>query len=285
MIGITNAGGGNLDQFGIRLLHAFPANPKEGDIVCYYGLDTPIGEITPYGISTDRVDEAQDGYTFIHIDATPQQFPVIFGASLHKRNPTLGLSCYWGPVLQKINGKYVYMKAVLRAGGEWKQISESYNGELFANGNQYTDVTGGWTSTGARQKGWDFLSQRAPSLNIGTNMVVKQTLNPCMGAVYTNKMIDVTNYNRLIIDAKWNIGGAGTNNGFGVGVSRGMPDMYEPVAQMIIDTAQSAQNYDGTWAVDLSNVSGGVYVFIDSHLHAGADTVDNTVTFRKIWLG
>lgn len=286
MIGITNAGGGNLDQFGIRLLNEFPENPKEGDIVCYYGLDTPIGEITPWGISTDRVDESQDGYTFIHIDVVPQQFPVAFWASLHKRNPSLGLSCYWGPVLQKINGKYVYMKAVLRAGGEWKQISESYNGELFANGNQYTDVTGGWNPTGARMAPWnEGWGGYSPTMDIGTNMVVYQASNPHFGTIFTRNAINVTNYRTLKANVQYDLKGPGFNNGFWLGVTTSTGDQYSPLASFMAQTDSGNKSYDGVINIDISGVSGNVYVFIACVRHSHVSEFGtNPVTFRKIWL-
>lgn len=288
MIGITNAGG-NISKFGIRLLNDFPAIPKEGDIVVYYGLGTATGEITPWNFGEDRVDQAQEGYTFIHIDSAPQQFPVTFWAILHERDPLLGLSCYWGPVLQKQNGKYKRMTAKLYAGGEWKQISQEYNGELFANGNQYTEYTGGWVSTANCQNGWyvdgseKWIWPHAPALEISTVMKIWQTSNPWVGTVFTGKAVDVTNYSKLYVDLQYNCIGAGVNNGFNVCVTKSNGNNFTPLAEYNVDTGNGNKSYDGTIAIDLSSISGEVYVAIASHQHGGVDTGNNIVNIRKIW--
>lgn len=42
-------------------------------------------------------------------------------------------------------GAWVAADTYMYLGGSWVQIASAWNGELFNNGNQYEDVTGGWS--------------------------------------------------------------------------------------------------------------------------------------------
>lgn len=259
MIGITNAGG-NISTFGIRLLNDFPANPKDGDIVIYYGLGTAKGEITPWVINEDRVDQAEDGYTFIHIDSAPQQFPVTWWASLHKRNPFLGLSCYWGPVLQKKNGKYKQMTAKLYFTGEWHQISAEaplWDGYLYKLGNnQYTDYTGGWVGGTYNSEGTlDYTASGSPD-----------------SVIRTAKAVDITNFNTLVFDGiMWgnNSGGAFGGN---ILVCRGA-DGSGVVAQKNLGSTAWGQ-----YSLDISSVKGSYYI----RFQVGGN--DHSIRMRNCYL-
>lgn len=268
MIGITNAGG-KISKFGIRVLHDFPANPKEGDIVIYFGINSAIGEITPWGISEERVDQTADGYTFINIGTVPHQFAVTFWASLHPKDPSLGLSCYWGPVYQKINGKYKRMKAMLRAGGEWKQISDEYNGELFYQGNQHTDVTGGWTGMVRNPDVSTNVADPAnPNLYSDANAVEGGT-----AWFRTVNKVDMTNYRTL----KWAGWGFGENSGGKYGAHCTVHDNPSTDSGIISDV--SFQN-EGTYSMDISGISGAHYITFRA-MGSGAQRV----SISKVWMG
>lgn len=267
MIGITNAGG-NISKFGIRLLNDFPANPKDGDIVIFYGLDAAIGEITPWFTGEDRVDQAQEGYTFIHISDAPKQFPVTFWATLSKKDPTLGLSCYWGPVFQKKNGKYKRMTAKLYVGGEWKQISAEYNGELFYQGNQYTEHTGGWTGMVRNPSVSTNVADPAnPNLFSDANAVVGGT-----AWFRTVNKVDMSSYRTL----KWTGWGFGENSGGKYGAHCTVHDNPSTDSGIISDV--SFQN-EGTYSMDISGISGAHYITFRA-MGSGAQRV----SISKVWM-
>lgn len=168
----------------------------------------------------------------------------------------------------------------------WVQFSWSYNGELFDNGNQYTDVTGGWNPTGARMSPWnEGWGGVAPTMDIGTNMVVYQASNPHFGTIFTRKTIDVTNYRTLKANVQYDLKGPGRNNGFWLGVTTRNGDQYVPLASFMAQTDSGNKSYDGVISIDISGVSGSVYVFIACvrHTHI-SEFGTNPVTFRKIWL-
>ena len=52
---------------------------------------------------------------------------------------------YPNSVKQYIGGTWKDVSAKVYQGGAWVQIAPAWNGELFDNGNQYEDVTGGWS--------------------------------------------------------------------------------------------------------------------------------------------
>lgn len=283
MIGITNAGGGK-DRYRTKVFGgtSAPANPKEGYIWVRTSVPISTYEINGWtsGVPNWSVKE---GYVYIYGKPTYEESKIV--NVLYDKNELILFN--FALCAQQHNGVWSAKDAYVYHLGSWIQFSTTYNGELFYQGNQYTDVTGGWTSTNFRLSGWTFLGPLAPALEIGTNMKVYQTSNPKMGTVFTNKAIDVTNYKQLIVDAQWNIRGAGRNNGWGVQVVRTKSDQYTVVGSYFIDTANGNKSFDGTFvAVDLSNITGNVYIGIDSHMHGSIQDEDgyNTVTIRKMQL-
>ena len=283
MIGITNAGGGK-DRYRTKVFGgtSAPANPKEGYI--WVRTSYPISDY-----EMNCWSNILPGYFM------KDGFIYIYGEPAYDANRVVSIIDDKGNMIlfnfkkcmQQQGSTWHTMDAFVFHNGSWMQFSTTYNGELFYQGNQFTDVTGGWVSTSARLNGWTHLGPLAPALEIGANMVVYQTSNPKMGTVFTNKAIDVTNYKQLIVDAQWNIRGAPRNNGWGVQVTRTKSDMYSVVGSYFIDTASGNKSFDGTFvAVDLSNITGNVYIGIDSHMHGSIQDQDgyNTVTIRKMQL-
>ena len=284
MIGITNAGGGK-DRLRFRLFAGQnpPNNPKQADVFVRTDV-LPINEWQLRGEAHPLTWLEHETDIILQTSSTPtgSAFVDIFNSSSSNKGRIYEtfMSC-----IQQVSGKWVKREAYVWNNNKWVQFSTTYNGELFYQGNQFTDVTGGWASTGARVAGWTWLGSLAPALEIGTNMKVYQTSNPKMGTVFTNKAIDVTNYKQLIVDAQWNIRGAGRNNGWGIHVTRIKDDNYGELASYFIDTAHGNKSFDGTFvAVDLSNITGNVYIGIDSHMHGSIQDEDgyNTVTIRKM---
>lgn len=287
MIGITNAGGGgNKNQFyqtynGLTA----PNNAIQGDI--WVKTERTI---TYVSITSEQMHipfwSSDDGYVFIV--AGPAWVDDKY-ASFDRRKKhfmTLyPLRCYMA-----IDKKWVSMDAFIRNyKGKWFQFSSTYNGELFANGNQYTEHTGGWVSTANCQNGWyvdgseKWIWPHAPALEISTVMKIWQTSNPWVGTVFTGKAVDVTNYSKLYVDLQYNCIGAGLNNGFNICVTKSNGNNFTPLAEYNVDTGNGNKSYDGTISIDLSSISGPVYVAIASHQHGGTDTGNNVVTIRRIW--
>lgn len=290
MIGITNAGGGN-GVWRVTTVYntpSFPSNPKEFDIV----LDTTVplinGEITS-NVTSKPDWSASEGHWYVGI--TRGNFSGESDSAYYARNRknNHGISGYPCCAFQRINGQWKQLNGFIWHNNQWVQFSWSYNGELFYQGNQYTEHTGGWVSTANCQNGWyvdgdeKWIWPHAPALEIGTVMKIWQTSNPWVGTVFTGKAVDVTNYSKLYVDLQYNCIGAGVNNGFNVCVTKSNGNNFTPLAEYNVDTGNGNKSYDGTIAIDLSSISGEVYVAIASHQHGGTDTGNNIVNIRKIW--
>lgn len=289
MIGITNAGGGGnglLRMISVYGAPSAPANPKEWDI--FINTSTPLsqGEITT-NVLTKPSWTAIEG-TF-YVGLKPGGFDTGSQYLAWNNKHHFSISGYPAQAFEMINGQWRPMNAYVWHNNKWVQFSWSYNGELFYQGNQYTDVTGGWVSTANCQNGWyvdgseKWIWPHAPALEISTVMKVWQTSNPWVGTVFTGKAVDVTNYSKLYVDLQYNCIGAGVNNGFNICVTKSNGNNFTPLAEYNVDTGNGNKSYDGTIAIDLSSISGEVYVAIASHQHGGTDTGNNIVNIRKIW--
>ena len=285
MIGITNAGGGK-DRLRFRLFAGQnpPNNPKQADVFVRTNV-LPINEWQLRGEAHPLPWLEQETDIVIQTSSSPSgsAFVDIFNSSANNKGRIYEkfMSC-----IQQVSGKWVRREAYVWNNNKWVQFSTTYNGELFYQGNQFTEVTGGWNPTNARiypwNEGW---GMRAPIMNIGTNMVVYQDSNPVFGTIFTRNKIDVSKYKALKADVQYDLKGPGHNNGFWLGVSTSNGDQYRDVAAFMAQTDHGNKAHDGVITIDLSNVSGSVYVFIAvvRHTHV-SEYGTNPVTFRKIWL-
>lgn len=131
------------------------------------------------------------------------------------------------------------------------------------------------------------MNARAPDLQIGSVMKVWQSTNPVCGTVFTRNMVDVTNYSKLNVNLQYNCIGPGLNNDFGILVTKSNAHQYQPLVNYFVDTSTgSPKTFDGTIALDLSSISGSVYVGIFSMMHGSHENGNNNdVNIRKIWRG
>ena len=283
MIGITNAGGGK-DRLRFRLFAGPnpPDNPKQCDVFVRTTV-LPVGEWQLRGEGHPLGWQEKERDIVIQTSSTPtgSAFVDILQPKNGGRIYETFMSC-----VQQVSGKWVRRDAYIWNNNKWVQFSSTYNGELFYQGNQFTDVTGGWNSFGTRMYPWnEGWGGAAPTMGIGTNMVVYQASNPKFGTIFTGTSIDVTNYRTLKANVQYNLRGAGRNNGFWLGVTVETNDQYHPLASFMAQTDSGEKSYDGDISIDISGITGRVFVFIAvvRHTHV-SEFGTNPVTFRKIWL-
>lgn len=136
--------------------------------------------------------------------------------------------------------------------------------------------------------GWtdgEWMDSDAPVLEIGTDMKIYQANNPKFGTVFTSKMLDVSACSKLCVDLEYNILGKGFKNGFGIHLTKTNTNGYNPLVTYFVDTAKEDKSYNGVVTMDLSGVSGNVYLAISSHRQSHLEQHPyNIVTIRKIWL-
>lgn len=292
MIGITNAGGGGRDHLAVDVVVSVnpPNNPKNRLI--WVQSDKPMWGWEINQNDQDTSWQVADGYVVIRRDANFDGWKapnIDLIKSYNGETPKKQAMIKLLSASQRMNGGIKRLNAFVWDDTKWVQFSSAYSGELFANGNQYTEYTGGWVSTANCQNGWyvdgdeKWIWPHAPALEISTVMKIWQTSNPWVGTVFTGKAVDVTNYSKLYVDLQYNCIGAGVNNGFNVCVTKSNGNNFTPLAEYNVDTGNGNKSYDGTIAIDLSSISGEVYVAIASHQHGGVDTGNNIVNIRKIW--
>ena len=282
MIGITNAGGGK-DRLKTRLFCQLnqPYPPKDADLWVETSHPVGICNITHWQNYTPGWN-GTEGEVFIWADPAYGDHVIDI-----LKDKYLGLRIRFGKCWQWFSGKWNSVNAyVYISGYGWHKFSSTYNGELFYQGNQFTDVTGGWNPTNARMYPWnEGWGGVAPTMEIGTNMVVYQASNVHFGTIFTRNKIDVSKYKALKADVQYDLKGPGLNNGFWLGVSTSNGDQYRDVASFMAQTDTGNKSHNGVITIDLSNVSGSVYVYIavarQSHV---SQFGTNPVTFRKIWL-
>ena len=282
MIGITNAGGGK-DRLKTRLFCQLnqPYPPKDADLWVETSHPVKVCDIAHWQNYTPGWS-GMEGDVFIWAD------PAYGDHVIHiLKDKYLNLNIRFGKCWQWFGGKWNSVNAyVYISGYGWFKFSSTYNGELFYQGNQFTDVTGGWNPTNARMYPWnEGWGGVAPTMEIGTNMVVYQASNVHFGTIFTRNKIDVSKYKALKADVQYDLKGPGFNNGFWLGVSTSNGDQYRDVASFMAQTDHGNKAHNGVITIDLSNVSGNVYVYIavirQSHV---SQFGTNPVTFRKIWL-
>lgn len=282
MIGITNAGGGK-DRYRTKVFGgtSAPANPKEGYIwvktstpISNYDINSWLNVIPGYSM--------KDGFTYIYGKPEWEANRVV--NVIDDKGNIIYFN--FGICIQQQGSTWHTVDAFVFHNGSWMQFSTTYNGELFYQGNQFTDVTGGWNPTNARMypwnEGWGMV---APTMEIGTNMVVYQASNVHFGTIFTRNKIDVSKYKALKADVQYDLKGPGFNNGFWLGVSTSNGDQYRDVASFMAQTVDGNKAHNGVITIDLSNVYGSVYVYIAVVRHSHVSQFGtNPVTFRKIWL-
>ena len=249
MIGMTNATGGK-DRLRYRVYGGTtpPASPREYDF--YIKTTTPItafelnswtnaqptwfvGNGHVYIVSevwnTDSINLVKDGN----------------GISL----PFLPKWCW-----QQINGQWYQMEAYFYRGG-WVKFSDykdtpPWSGTLFYNGDQYTDITGGWTGA----------DNYSPNL--------RATLYSGTITVSTASAVDLSGFSTL----KFMGSGNGANSG----------GTYSAKCKIVNESGVEVASVDfqsnGTYAVSVAALSGKHYVRF-----VAAGSRGNNLNISKVW--
>lgn len=249
MIGMTNATGGK-DRLRYRVYGGTtpPASPREYDF--YIKTTTPItafelnswtnaqptwfvGNGHVYIVSevwnTDSINLVKDGN----------------GISL----PFLPKWCW-----QQINGQWYQMEAYFYRGG-WVKFSDykdtpPWSGTLFYNGDQYTDITGGWTG--------------ADSYNPN----LRATLYSGTITISTASAVDLSGFSTL----KFMGSGNGANSG----------GTYSAKCKIVNESGVEVASVDfqsnGTYAVSVAALSGKHYVRF-----VAAGSRGNNLNISKVW--
>lgn len=238
---LTRRGGDTPLNFKIRGGTAEPASPAANTIWVNTG-DT----ITGWTFAAAAPSEPFAGMVWFQIGTSSG---VAFNAI--KKN---GIEIYPVGCKQYLSGTWESKSARTYLGGGWV---DWWNGELFANGNQYPDVTGGWTSTAVGPVEDENI---LPVLSFeGAFMDAAIAESNVGGTVHTVNKIDLTEYSGLVLEFEWVSGEAHVYDA--LYICEEIKDPYR--------TYHAAKSdYWGTnttVTLDVSAYSGSYYVCIGMH--------------------
>ena len=142
MIGKTNGGGKDRLRPTIYGGTTRPSNPKNGDFYLYTGTAISGTELNGFmsGFPTWTMPEG-----FVYIGSGGAYNDSSYVNLINVRNGIHNFCpccCY-----QVEGGKWYRKDAFVYRNGAWLKFStfaQQWDGTLFYNGNQYTDITGGW---------------------------------------------------------------------------------------------------------------------------------------------
>ena len=251
MIGKTNGGGRDRLRPTIYGGTTTPSNPKNGDFYLYTGTVISGTELNGFmsGFPTWTMPEG-----FVYIGSGGTYNDSIFVNLINVRNGMHNFCpccCY-----QVEGGKWYRKDAFVYRNGAWLKFStfaQQWDGTLFYNGNQYTDITGGWVGNGIS------------STTVGTNLsLIVANTSPYLT---TQNAIDLSGYTKLHMIAD---GNAGQYSYFGI--SSNVPSNARP------NYIASATFIGGENVLDVSAINSG-------HISIGATASWGvTINISKVWL-
>ena len=248
MIGKTNGGG--RDRFRPKVYGGTtaPANPKNGDFWIYTS-----GLIT--GVEWNSWTHSFPGWTmsdgFAYIVSGGYNSDIVVDLSavrngLHYFCPN---DCY-----MQHGGKWYRETAYVYRNNAWKQFStwaQSWDGTLFDNGNQYTDITGGWTGA----------NSYSPNLSA--------TLYSGTITISTARAVDMSRFSTL----KFTGSGNGANSG----------GAYSAKCKIFNESGAEVASLDfqnnNAYAMSVAALSGKYYVRFTASGSRG-----NNLNISKVWL-
>ena len=251
MIGKTNGGGKDRLRPTIYGGTTTPSNPKNGDFYLYTGTAISGTELNGFmsGFPTWTMPEG-----FVYIGSGGAYNDSSYVNLINVRNGIHNFCpccCY-----QVEGGKWYRKDAFVYRNGAWLKFStfaQQWDGTLFYNGNQYTDITGGWVGNGIS------------STTVGTNLsLIVANTSPYLT---TQNAIDLSGYTKLHMIAD---GNAGQYSYFGI--SSNVPSNARP------NYIASATFIGGENVLDVSAINSG-------HISIGATASWGvTINISKVWL-
>ena len=251
MIGKTNGGGKDRLRPTIYGGTTRPSNPKNGDFYVYTGTAISGTELNGF-ISGFPTWTMPEGFVYIGSGGTYSDSSYVnlinVRNGIHNFCPCC---CY-----QVEGGKWYRKDASVYRNGAWLKFStfaQQWDGTLFYNGNQYTDITGGWVGNGIS------------STTVGTNLsLIVANTSPYLT---TQNAIDLSGYTKLHMIAD---GNAGQYSYFGI--SSNVPSNARP------NYIASATFIGGENVLDVSAINSG-------HISIGATASWGvTINISKVWL-
>lgn len=239
IINLTGGGGGGLN-FTVVGGTSQPVNPKENTI--WVNTET---EISGWAFSATEPGSPVEGMVWIY---TGKSSTVEFNAL--KKN---GIQVYPISAKQYVGGAWVDVTAKSYQGSEWVDwFSGTY---IYKNGDQCTDITGGFTTIPRTGDYWD----GNPQVSYNTDHIAFSGSHGSSYASYTStvNMIDLTNINTVVINVASFTGGSYTHGRIAATKTRDSQNSIHGTAAAL---KQFEITDTGEIELDVSSLSGGYYI-------------------------
>ena len=231
---MTNGGSGGASlNFKVVGGTTEPTSPSENMI--WVNTDA---EITSWIFSSTAPETPEEGMVwFLASTSSDYEFNAL------KKD---GIQVYPAAAKQYIESAW---KDVVASSYQNDKFNTWWNGVLFDAGNQYDAITGGWK--GVNGEGYSY--------SIGTAMTLTRVTAGDNAALYTNKKINVTKYNRLtVVFNDVDIPVVWEGNNLNIGLTSANTGSYPGMVARTSTSARGAQ----TLNVDISSITGEFYVCI-----------------------
>ena len=176
---------------------------------------------------------------------------------------------------QYLDGAWTSFKMLCFQNGVW-QYRLLY---LYNKGDLCTDTTGGWSTAKYKADHWypsDItLSKKTDYLSIVT---VSDDDN-MQGAFFTTNTIDVTNFNKLYIDAK--ISSSNNQKTFRYGLYSSKPTSSSQGTRI---KAGSSSTFTGVLELDISGIEGFYNIGFDIYKYSSWGTTKQYAYVYKVWM-
>lgn len=223
---------------------------KDNDIFLRTNVAIISGEITT-NIGGPPTWDTEDGAFYVTLVAgafNDTRSSAYFVLDTQKNH---NISGFPGSAYVRENGKWRRCEGYVFHSNKWVQFSSAWDGTLFYNGNQYADVTGGWTGA----------DSYSPNL---TATLMSGTIT-----VSTASAVDLSGFSTL----KFMGSGNGANSG----------GTYSAKCKIVNESGVEVASLDfqssGTYAVSVAALSGKHYVRF-----VAAGSRGNNLDISKVWL-
>jgi len=181
MVGGGGGGGLNFTVKAYKSLDVRPASAAENTIAVI--TDTAIPE---WAISSLEPDVQLSGMLWIYSGTSGA---VQFNAL--KKN---SIVIFPGSVMQFVDGAWKYVDAYIFQNGQWIQFALAWNGYYFDNGEQHSNITGGWTSDG-----YKYYNYTMKASTLGATLGTRSSGANTASMIGTANPVDLTNVDTIYI--------------------------------------------------------------------------------------
>lgn len=260
-------GTGNLGGGSGGLNFKIKAYPTKESLLSASAANNTIGiitteKITSWVVSHTAPEVPSEGMVWITNGKTSR---VVI--NLLKKN---AVYVYPQLIRQYVGGAWVSRDAYCYQNGSWTAL---WFGQLYTAGEEWTAITGGWTSTAKKSSSESGASAKAPTITRGTASITAKVSGG--GVFHTVNKIDLTEFSTLAFRGEFNRGGSSGKN-LMAGCWENFGTYYDEGTGKAAASTKMSTSTGSELVVDISELSGEYIV--------GLGLTDSTATVTEVIL-